>query len=349
MQNKRLSMDNELCYFIKLSMSNNKHIAIVGAGAWGTALSMAMVRGNHQVTLVAQSGVHAQELTLHRENKTYFPGVKLNTEINIQSDYTVLKTADIILWVIPTQYSHSLLSTIKSTIPAHVPFVICSKGIDCSQTPVTHDSLLSSIVAEIINNHLAVLSGPNFAAEVANGLPAAATLAADSKERADHFAKVLSTPLFSLFAHDDMIGVQIAGAVKNVVAIASGMVVSRELGQNASAALLSRGLQEIQSLGVAMGAQSETFFSLAGMGDFILTCTSTQSRNTSLGVALGQGKPLKEILVSGNSICEGVYTAEAVHSLSARYQIAMPICEAVYQVLQQNISVDMAIKALIGI
>ena len=329
-------------------MTNSKHVAIIGAGAWGTALALAMARGNHHVTLVPQTKDHEHELITYRENKTYFPGVTLDSRIDIHSNCNILQTVDVILWVIPTQYSHSLLSTIKSIIPDHIPFIICSKGIDCTQTPVTHDSLLSSIVAKVIKNPLAVLSGPNLAIEVAHGLPAAATLAADSKDRAEHLANLLSTPLFSLFAHDDMIGVQIAGAIKNIIAIASGIISGCELGQNAKAALLSRGLQEMKALGVAMGARAETFFSLAGMGDLILTCTSNQSRNTSLGVALGQGKSLKEILESRNSICEGVHTAEAVHSLSRRYQISMPICEAVYQVVQQNIPVGTVIEALIG-
>ena len=329
-------------------MTNNKHVAIIGAGAFGTALALAMARGNHHVTLIPQTKDHEHELITHRENKTYFPWFTLDSRIDINSDYSVLQTADVILWVIPTQYSHGLLSTIKSTIPDHVPFVICSKGIDCTQTPVTHDSLLSSIVAKIINNPLAVLSGPNLAIEIAQGLPAAATLAADSMDMAEHLSHLLSTPLFSLFAHDDMIGVQIAGAVKNIIAIAGGIISGAELGQNAKAALLGRGLEEMKSLGMAMGARSETFFSLAGMGDLILTCTSTHSRNTSLGIALGQGKSLREILESRNIVSEGVYTAEAVHSLSKRYQIDMPICEAVYQVVQQNIPVGAVMKALIG-
>lgn len=339
---------NQILLFREFVMTNSKHVAVIGAGAWGTALSMAMARGNHRVTLMPQTQDHAQELITYRENKTYFPGFVVNSKINIQSDYTLLQTADVILWVIPTQYSLSLLSTIKQTIPDHIPFIICSKGIDCTKKPVTHDSLLSSIIGKIINNPLAVLSGPNLALEIAQALPAAATLAAESKDTAERLASFLSTPFFPLFAHDDIIGVQLAGALKNVIAIASGILSGKELGQNAKAALLSRGLQEIRSLGMAMGAQSETFFGLAGMGDLILTCTSNKSRNTSLGVALGKGRSLKEILQSCNSVCEGVYTAEAVHSLREQYQVDMPICEAIYQVLQQNISVHTAIEALIG-
>ncbi|RZI46499.1 NAD(P)H-dependent glycerol-3-phosphate dehydrogenase [Candidatus Finniella inopinata] len=329
-------------------MSNNKHVVIVGAGAWGTALAMAMARGRHHVTLVPQSEAHAHELINHRVNKTYFPDITLDPKIQVDGDYNILKTADVILWVIPTQYTHSLLSSIKSMIQDHVPFIICSKGIDCTQTPVTRDSLLSSIVSKIIENPVAFLSGPNFAIEVARGLPAAATLAAHSKDLAEYLAGLLSTPLFPLFFHDDMIGVQIAGALKNVIAIASGIISGRELGKNAGAALLSWGLQEMKTLGVAMGARSDTFFSLAGMGDLILTCSSTESRNTSLGVALGQGVPLKEILASRNSVCEGMHTAGAVHNLSKQYQLVMPICETVYQVVQENISVDAAVHILMG-
>jgi glycerol-3-phosphate dehydrogenase (NAD(P)+) len=327
-------------------MSKNKRIVIIGAGAWGTALAIAISRSSHRVTLVARSHTHAHELNHYRENKTYLSGIPLDSKVEFTHETEVLKTADIILWVIPTQYSRQLIKEVKDFISPDVPFVICSKGIDCTHFPITQNSLLSVIISKLLTNPLAVLSGPNFAKEIAQGLPAAATLAAPQLERAQSLAEILSTPLFPLYPNDDIIGVQIAGAIKNVIAIASGILLGSQLGQNAQAALLSCGLQEIKNLGLAMGAKSETFFSLAGMGDFILTCTSTQSRNTSVGVALSQGQTLEQILASRNSISEGVYTAKAVQSLANHYQVAMPICETVYQLLEQKISLEAAIKNL---
>lgn len=329
-------------------MSENKHIVIIGAGAWGTALAQAMSRGDHKISLVAQTPAHAHELNHHQENKMYFPGIPLDSKIEFTHEVEILKSADTILWVIPTQYTSQLLKEIKDFIPSHIPIVICSKGIDCSHFPVTKESLLSVIISKLINNPLAVLSGPNFAKEIAQGLPAAATLAAPTLEQAEGLIKTLTTPLFPLYPSDDIIGVQIAGAIKNVIAIANGILLGRELGQNAQAVLLSRGLQEIKNLGLAMGAKAETFFSLAGMGDFILTCTSTQSRNTSVGAALGQGQTLDDFLASRNSVSEGVYTAKAVHSLATYYQVNMPVCEAVYQLLEKKISVDETLEFLLN-
>lgn len=327
-------------------MSEKKHIMIVGAGAWGTALSMALAHKNNPITLIAQTPDHTEEIKKDNENTKYFPGFILSKKISITHDYATLKKADIILWVIPAQYTRQLLKDIQLFIPPNIPFIICSKGIDCTQKSVTKESLLSLMISKIIHNPLSVLSGPNFASEIAQGLPAAATIASESKEEAALLSQALSTDTFHLHPHDDKIGVQIAGSLKNVIAIASGLVLGRRLGQNAQAALLSSGLQEIRLLGLKMGAQSDTFFTLAGMGDFILTCTSTQSRNTSLGYELGQGKVLEKILQSKNSVHEGLYTCKAVHSLAKYYQVQMPIFETVYGLLQGQISVDDAIKEL---
>lgn len=327
-------------------MIKNKHIAVIGAGAWGTALAVALNRSNHCVTLVAQTPAHAYELNHYRENKTYLAGIPLDSKIKVTDRAEVLKTADIILWVIPTQYTPQLMKEIKDFIPTFIPVVICSKGIDCTNFPVTSNALLSVIISEYLKNPLAVLSGPNFAKEIAQGLPAAATLAASNLQEAGALTKILTTPFFSLNPSDDMVGVQVAGALKNVVAIASGILLGRQLGQNAQASLLSFGLQEIKNLGLVMGAKSETFFGLAGMGDFILTCMSIDSRNTNLGVNLSQGRSLDEILSSQNGVSEGANTAKAVHSLADYYGVDMPICSAIYQFLERKISLEEVIKVL---
>ena len=327
-------------------MVRKKNITIIGAGAWGTALALLMARGDHHVYLMPQTLDHADELETFRENKTYFPGVPLDSRIHITCDREVFKETDIILWVIPAQYSRGLLSDLKDHIPGHIPIIVCSKGIDCTQTQVTHQSLLSVIINKLTDNPLAVLSGPNFALEVAQGMPAAATLASNTLEFANTLAKDLSQPLFQLFPSDDIIGVQVTGAIKNVLAIASGLVAGKGLGQNINAALITQGLAEIRHLGIAMGAQSHTFFSLAGMGDLILTCTSTQSRNTSLGFALADGQTLDQILASRNNISEGVYTAKAVHTLAKHYNVDMPICNAVYRLLYEGETIHQTLASI---
>ena len=327
-------------------MLNKKNIVIVGAGAWGTALSLAMSRTGHCITLMPQTQEHEHELKTYRENKTYFPNISLDPQVQITIDAKVFKTADVVLWVIPAQYTYDYLNKIRAYIPLTVPIVICSKGIDCTQKTVSAESLLSSIIRKILPNSLAVLSGPNFAAEIAQNMPAAATLAADTLKFAQTLADILSQPLFQLVPSEDLIGVQVTGAVKNVLAIACGLVIGQKLGQNALAAVITQGLAEICRLGVAMGGKPDTFSSLAGIGDLMLTCSSAQSRNTSLGLALAEGQTLTQVLASRTNVTEGLYTAQAIQILAHDYSVPMPICRAVYNLLYEGESVDHTLKSI---
>ena len=318
-------------------MNNKKQIAVLGAGAWGTALSIAMHKASHHVTLIPRRSEQAEEIQKTRENTRYLKGVSINPEILVSSKFEALKGADIVLWVIPTQHSGEIAQKLKLYLPAHVPILICSKGIDSHSEIIDERSLLTAVIGRELPNPLAVLSGPNFAIEIAQGLPAAATLAASSSELAFNLAETLKNPFYRIYASDDPVGVQVAGAIKNVIAIASGIVLGKNLGNNANAALITRGLAEMRRLGLALGGKLETFLGLAAVGDLTLTCSSTQSRNMSLGIALGAGKKLEEILANSHTITEGVYTAEAVHKLSTLKSIPMPICEAVYKILYHKL------------
>lgn len=329
-------------------MTSKKRIAILGAGAWGTALSVAMHKAGHPVSLLPRRPEQAEEIQKTRENKRYLKDICINPEIQVSSKFETLKDADIVLWVIPTQYSGEMAKKLNSYIPSHAPIVICSKGIDAHNEIIDEHSLLTAIIGKELPNPLAVLSGPNFAIEIAKGLPAAATLAASSSDLAFSLAETLKSPLYRIYASDDSIGVQVAGAIKNVIAIASGIVLGKNLGNNANAALITRGLAEMRRLGLALGGKLETFLGLAAVGDLTLTCSSPQSRNMSLGIALGTGKKLRDILAHTCSVTEGVYTAEAVYKLSTLKSIPMPICQAVYKILYHGEKVDDVIKSLLA-
>lgn len=324
-----------------------KHIVVIGAGAWGTALSVAMRRVGHRVSLLTRCHEHAKTVHEGRENKRYLAGIPLDPGILVEANPDHLKDADVILWVVPAQFAIETADSLLPYIQPHCPIVICSKGIDAKSPIVDENSLLTAVIGKILPNPLAILSGPNFAIEVAHGLPAAATLAAFSPDLAIQLVQTLKHPRFRLYASDDPIGVQVAGAVKNVIAIASGIVFGKNLGHNANAALMTRGLAEIRRLGLSLGGKLQTFLGLAAVGDLTLTCSSQQSRNMSLGVALGQGQKLEDILKSRHTVAEGLYTAAAVHKLSALKSVPMPICEAVHNILYHQGSVDEVIESLL--
>ncbi|NBT85849.1 MAG: NAD(P)-dependent glycerol-3-phosphate dehydrogenase [Alphaproteobacteria bacterium] len=329
-------------------MTNKKRICILGAGAWGTALSIAMLKTGHHVSLLPRRAEQAEEIQRTRENAKYLKDISISPEIQVSSEFESLKNADIVLWVIPTQHSGEIAQKLKACLLSHVPIVICSKGIDAHSEIIDENSLLSAVIGKELPNPLAVLSGPNFAIEIAQGLPAAATLAASVPEFAFSLIETLRNPFYRIYASDDPIGVQVAGAIKNVIAIASGIVIGKNLGNNANAALITRGLAEMRRLGLALGGKLETFLGLAAVGDLTLTCSSPQSRNMSLGIALGTGRKLEDILKHSHTVAEGLYTAEAVHKLSTLKSISMPICEAVYKILYHNEKVDDVIRSLLA-
>ena len=317
---------------------------IVGAGAWGTALAMAVRRADADVTLWAFEAEVVESISRDRENALYLPGVKLDRDIRATGELGEVAAADTILLAAPAQHLRQTIGPLAGQLPPSTPLVICSKGIEQDTQALMSDAVGSLFAA----NPVMVLSGPTFAADVAAGLPTAVTLAADDIEAAQWVADDLGSERFRPYSGDDVIGAQIGGAVKNVLAIACGIAEGRGFGDNARTALITRGLAELTRLCIAKGGRAETMMGLSGMGDLVLTCTSTKSRNYSLGVALGQGRTLTEIMGERNSVAEGVYTASAAVALAEKLEIEMPIARAVDAVLNRGANIDDVIGALLA-
>ena len=320
------------------------NIAIIGAGAWGTALAQVLADAGHSISLYARSAELAEAINAYGQNETYLSGIYLNNNISATSIIKkAVATADIVLLVTPAQFLRSTLTEMKPHLRAGVPLISCSKGIE-----IATGKLLSDVAAEIIPDApYGVLSGPTFAYEVARGLPTAVTFAMRS-EHAEQWARALSYRTFRLYLSHDIVGAEISGAVKNVIAIACGIVEGRNLGQNAKAAVMTRGIAEIKRLGMKRGAEADTFLGLSGLGDLTLTCNSMASRNYSLGVMLGQGRTLANIMAERNTVAEGVTTARAIALNAHKLHVEMPISTAVDKVLHQNADIDSVIRELLS-
>ena len=326
-------------------MKDLRRFAIIGGGAWGTALALVVSRTGREAILWAREREVVESILKQRENAAFLPGVRLEPPFAVTEEFhAALEEVEAAILAVPAQYLRALLTEVTRYVPPNAVLVLAAKGI-VQET----GALLSEAVAEALPKHpLAILSGPTFAAEVAKGLPTAVTVAARERTLAEAVAQALSGRTFRPYASDDPVGVEIGGAVKNVIAIACGIVVGRGLGENARAALLTRGLAEMTRLGLAKGARAETFMGLSGLGDLALTCGSIQSRNMSLGIALGEGKTLAEVLGARRSVAEGVTTAPAVVSLAKRLKVEMPISSAVDAVLHRRADIDKTIAALLS-
>ncbi len=319
-------------------------IGIVGAGAWGTALAMVARRAGREVMMWAFEPEVAAAINDDHENPLYLPGRPLDAAIGASASLADAAAADAVLLVTPAQRLRAVGEALRPHLASDVPVVVCAKGVERGS-----GALMSEVVAAVLPDApLAVLSGPTFAAEVARGLPTAATLACADADLGADLVAALGGPSFRLYQSSDIIGAEIGGAVKNVVAIACGIATGRGLGENARAALITRGLAEMSRLGRALGAAPLTLMGLCGLGDLVLTCASMQSRNTSLGVALGKGEALADILAGRHSVAEGVESAAAVTALAARLGIDMPICAAVDAVLHHGADVEGEIHALLS-
>ena len=323
-----------------------KTIGILGAGACGTALALAAAHAGNRVVLYARDAKLVQDINASRENKSYLSGIMLDPAISVVNDPELAAKADILLLVTPAQYLEAAISPLAHHVPLTTPLVICSKGI-----VIETGQLLADVVRAHFPSHaIGVLSGPSFARELAEGRPTAVTLAFDSvhQDIAAEVAEALGSGHFRLYRSGDVIGAEVAGAVKNVIAIACGIVAGREMGENTRAAVITRGLAEVRRLGEALGAQSETFMGLSGMGDLVLTCSAMQSRNFSFGYEVGQGRAVHEILAGRKAVTEGVHTARAVSKLAAKLGLDMPICESVNQVLNGGVALEASIKQLLA-
>lgn len=319
-----------------------KKIGVLGAGAWGTALAYSAQAAGREVKLWSREEDVAEALSAGRGNPLFLPEIALPA-IPSRSDLAFLSDVDAVLSVVPAQFARSVYEQIGDLLPADTPFALCSKGVEQGSL-----KLMADVLAETRPQApAAVLSGPSFAKDVAKGLPTAVTLACKDPELGKVWMESIGRPEFRPYWSDDLIGAEIGGAVKNVLAIACGMVEGLQLGRSAHAALISRGFAEMVRLGIAMGAKPETLAGLCGLGDLVLTCSSTQSRNMSFGKAMGEGKSVQAILEERNAVTEGVATAPGVVALAQKYKVEMPICEAVHHVLAGHLTLKEAMTKLI--
>ncbi|MDR6626713.1 NAD(P)H-dependent glycerol-3-phosphate dehydrogenase [Caulobacter segnis] len=320
------------------------HAGVIGAGAWGTALAQVCARAGLAVTLQARETEVVASINETHENALFLPGVTLEPTIRATADMSALADRDLILAVAPAQHLRSALSALAPHLKARVPVVLCAKGVEQGSL-----KLMTEVAAETIPGApIAVLSGPSFAGEVARGLPTAVTLACDDEELARAIAHAIATPTFRPYVAADMIGAEAGGAVKNVLAIACGVVEGKGLGRSAHASVITRGFAELTRFAVALGARAETLNGLCGLGDLVLTCSSPQSRNMSVGLALGQGLTLEQALAGKLSVAEGVASAPAVRALARKLGVEVPICEAVAAILDGDLAVDAAIAGLLS-
>lgn len=318
-------------------------IGVIGAGAWGTALAQSFARNGKPVALWARDAALADDINLTRQNRKYLPGLQLHPDIKATTDLSAVCQCNIVVPVVPAQHLRSILQLARADIGNDKPVIICAKGIE-----IETGRLMSDIAGDLLPTAMiGVLSGPNFAHEVAQGLPAAATLASIYHTRLIKVRDELASKTLRLYASNDVIGTEVGGAVKNVIAIICGIVAGKNLGENARAAVVTRGLHEMARLAEGLGGKRETLMGLSGIGDLLLTCSSMKSRNFSLGHALGQGESLPRILQARAGVTEGIPTAQAVVALAERLRIEMPLTSAVHQVLQGHMSVDDAVHQLL--
>ena len=317
---------------------------VIGAGAWGTALAQICVRGGLDTRLWAREPEVVESIANRRENTLFLPGVELDPALAVTGDLADLAGCDLILAVAPAQHTRSALAAFAPHARAGVPIVLCSKGVERGSL-----KLMTTVLAETVPQAVpAVLSGPSFAGEAARGLPVAVTLACPDAAVGQQLLEALAGPNFRPYLSDDLIGAEVGGALKNVLAIACGISEGRELGRSAHAALITRGFAEIVRVAEAMGGRAETAAGLCGLGDLVLTCSSPQSRNMSVGLALGRGMTLAEALSGKLSVAEGVESAPAVQALVRKLGVEAPICEVVADILAGELGVDDALARLLA-
>jgi len=317
-------------------------IAVLGGGAWGTALANVTARAGRSVMLWEYDAGNAEQLAKQRESR-YLPGVRIEDSITVTRDLAEASRAEAILLVVPAQAMRSVCKSLGAAVAPRTPVIACAKGIEHG----TRKFMTEVIVECAPNVTPAILSGPSFASDVARGLPTAVTLAAEDETLAAGLAQALASRTFRPYQSSDVRGVEIGGAAKNVLAIASGIVTGRGLGASAQAALTTRGFAELVRFGRAYGAKTETMMGLSGLGDLLLTCSSPQSRNFSFGINLGKGLATKEIH-GKTGLAEGAFTAPVLLEMAREKQIDMPIASAIAAVLAGQMSVDEAIESLLA-
>ena len=316
---------------------------MIGSGAWGTALALNVHMAGCEVKIYSRNRKVADDLSAGRGNPTYLKDVKL-PPMSASTDMADLGDCDAILAVTPAQFMRESLVAFAPFAKAEIPVALCSKGIERSSL-----KMMTEVLQEVLPGAKpAVLSGPSFAKDVARELPTAVTLASAEADIGAAWVSAIGRPQFRPYLANDLIGAEVGGAVKNVLAIACGAVEGLRLGKSAHAALIARGFAEMTRLGVAMGAKPETLSGLCGLGDLVLTCSSTQSRNMSFGFALGEGRAAADVLSERAAVTEGVATAPALVELARRYEVSMPICEGVAAVLDQKVTLTEAVTQILN-
>ncbi|MEW6078853.1 MAG: NAD(P)H-dependent glycerol-3-phosphate dehydrogenase [Thermodesulfobacteriota bacterium] len=330
------------------STSTDIRIGVVGAGSWGTALTNLLAAKGMAPMLWAYEPELKDQIEKEHENKLFLPGIKLAGGISVSNDLAeVVADKDIVLMVVPSHLMRSVSSKIADIISDRTFVVTASKGIE-NESLLTMTGVLGETLKRTPRDRLAVLSGPTFAREVAAGYPAVVAVAAENQETALFLQQAFSAPLFRVYTNNDVIGVELGGAVKNVIAVASGVSDGLGLGLNSRAAIVTRGLTEMRRLGIAMGADPHTFAGLTGVGDLILTCTGALSRNYTVGTKLGQGMKIADILADMRMVAEGVKTAKSIYNLARKIKVEMPICEVMYSILYEDLAPGEAVFRLMG-
>jgi glycerol-3-phosphate dehydrogenase (NAD(P)+) len=316
-------------------------LAIIGGGAWGTALAQVAASGGRPVLLWALESEVVESVNGERENKLFLPGQKLESSIRATDELAQLADCDAWLVVTPAQHMRSVL---EAAPKSGKPLVLCSKGIEERSGRLLHEVAREACPGAPI----AVLSGPTFAHEVAAGLPTAVTLACADRALGEALRARINLPYFRTYFTDDVIGAEVGGAVKNVLAIACGVVEGRRFGQNARAALIARGFAEMTRFGIAMGGRRETLAGLSGLGDLVLTCSSTSSRNFSLGKAIGEGRNVGDLMRDRRTVAEGAHTAPVLHRIAVEREIDMPIVAAVVELLEGKVAIGELLETMLS-
>jgi glycerol-3-phosphate dehydrogenase (NAD(P)+) len=325
--------------------------AVIGAGSWGTALAKLLSDKGYLINLWAHRPDQVEEIARSRENLVYLPGFKLGDNLMVTGDLAAaVSSQKVVLMVVPSHGYREVFRRLLPHLSDNTYVISAVKGIE-NDTLMTMDQVMEDELARISvppRLHLGVLAGPSFAKEVAAGIPTAVTVAAKTREEALFCQQIFNTPLFRVYASTDLIGMELSGALKNPIAIAAGICDGLDYGTNTRAALITRGLAEITRLGVKMGAQPLTFAGLAGMGDLVLTCTGDLSRNRQVGLKLGQGQKIEEIVTAMKMVAEGVKTTRSAYNLARKMAVDMPILEQVYRVIYQDMDCGEAVKTLLA-
>ena len=325
-------------------MSKEANIGVIGGGAWGTTVAKLLSEKNSNVILWAKETHVKKNIEKSRINKIFLNNIVLPKSLNVTNSICDMKTSDFLFVVTPTQYIESTLRPIRNIIKKSCVIVNCSKGID-----IKSSALISDIIKRVFpQNTIGILSGPNFAYEIAQGKPTATLIAAKNILTSKKIAGLISSKKFRPYLSNDIIGAQICGAMKNVYAVGCGIIVGKGFGENAVASVISRSFSEIKLVGTRLGAQEETLSGLSGLGDLFLTCSSKKSRNFSLGYSLAKGKKLNTFLKSKTTIAEGAFTVKAIKNLSKKLKINLPINDAVYKILYLDKNINQVISELLN-